>query len=136
MEILDTPLFGVVISIVTFEIGGIIYRKTKNALFNPFIISVILIIPFLLVFDIPLEIYNKGGSLISFFLGPATVILAVPLYNKFKVFKANALPIIIGITIGSVAVVLSVSIFSKLLGLSDGILRSLTPKSITYTYSS
>ncbi|SHK44552.1 LrgB family protein [Paramaledivibacter caminithermalis] len=131
MEILSTPIFGVIISIVTFEIGLYMYRKTKIAIFNPLLISMILIIAFLLKFNISLEAYNKGGELISFFLGPATVILAVPLYKQFNIFKANALPIIIGITIGSITAIISVSFLSKLFGLSDTIARSLIPKSIT-----
>lgn len=130
-EIVNTPLFGVIISIITFEIGILIHRKTKNIVFNPLLISITLIIFFLLRFDISLEVYNKGGSLISFFLTPATIILAVPLYKKFKIFKANALPILIGITAGSLSAILSVSILSKILGFSDNILRSLIPKSIT-----
>lgn len=131
IEILNTPLFGVVISIIAFEIGLYIYRKTKIAIFNPLLISITLIITFLLKTNISLEVYNKGGSLISFFLGPATVILAVPLYKEFKIFKANALPIIIGITIGSVTAIVSVSLLAKLFGLSENISRSLIPKSIT-----
>lgn len=131
MEIMNTPLFGVIISIITFEIGIFINKKAKNVIFNPLLISITLIILFLLKFDISLEVYNKGGNLISFFLIPATVILAVPLYKKFAIFKANALPIIIGITIGSITAIVSVTILSKLLGLSDNILKSLMPKSIT-----
>ncbi|GAA0182245.1 LrgB family protein [Clostridium sediminicola] len=131
MDILNTPLFGVIISIITFEIGLLISKKTKSAIFNPLLISIILVILILLKFDISLKVYNKGGSLIAFFLTPATVILAVPLYKKFAIFKANALPIIIGITIGSISGILTVTILSKLLGLSDNILMSLMPKSIT-----
>lgn len=131
IEILNTPLFGVIISIMAFEIGLYIYRKTKIAIFNPLLISIPLIVIFLLKFNISLEVYNKGGGLISFFLGPATVILAVPLYKQFKIFKANALPIIVGITIGSITAIVSVSFLSKLFGLSDNISRSLIPKSIT-----
>jgi predicted murein hydrolase (TIGR00659 family) len=131
MQIIDTPFFGVLICIIAFEIGLFINKKTKNVILNPLLISISLIILLLLKFNISLETFNKGGSLISFFLTPATVILAVPLYKKFNIFKANALPIIIGITVGSFSVILSVVMLSKLFGLQDSILRSLMPKSIT-----
>lgn len=85
MEILNSPIFGVVISIDTFETGLYLYKKFKLAIFNPFVISITLIIIILFKLNIPLEVYNKGGNIISFFLGPATVILAVPLYKQFKI---------------------------------------------------
>lgn len=131
IDLLHTPLFGVVISIIALEIGLYINRKTKISLLNPLLISIVLIIVILIKFDISLEAYNEGGGLISFFLGPATVILAVPLYKQFEIFKANILPIIVGITVGCLTSVISVVFLSKLFGLSDDILRSLIPKSIT-----
>ncbi|WP_432403531.1 LrgB family protein [Wukongibacter sp. M2B1] len=131
IEILNTPLFGVIISIVAFEIGLYIYRKTKIAVFNPLLISIGLIVTFLLKFNISLDTYNSGGSLISFFLGPATVILAVPLYKQFKIFKDNVVPIIIGITMGTITAIVSVPLLAKLFGLSEDISKSLIPKSIT-----
>ncbi|SKC81706.1 LrgB family protein [Maledivibacter halophilus] len=131
IDLLHTPLFGVIISIIALEIGLYINRKTKISLLNPLLISIVLIIVILIKFDISLEAYNEGGGLISFFLGPATVILAVPLYKQFEIFKANILPIIVGITVGCLTSVISVVFLSKLFGLSDDILRSLIPKSIT-----
>ncbi|MDK2934909.1 MAG: hypothetical protein PWP27_2719, partial [Clostridiales bacterium] len=107
-ELLDTPLFGVIISIIAFEIGLYVNRKTKLSLLNPLLVSILLIVVFLLKFDISLETYNKGGDLISFFLGPATVILAVPLYKQFQLLKENAVPILIGITAGCATAIISV----------------------------
>ncbi len=131
MEIINTPLFGIILSIVTFEIGLFINKKMKNQIFNPLLISMILSISFLLKFNIPFEVFNIGGSFISFFLTPATVILAVPLYKKFDIFKSNALPIVVGIFVGSFTAIISVIILSRLFGVSSDILLSLMPKSIT-----
>ncbi len=130
-ELFDTPLFGITISLVTFELGIYLNKKTKIALFNPLLISQSLIILFLLKFNISVDTYNKGGQLISFFLAPATVILAVPLYRKFKLLKANAIPILIGITAGSVAGMTSVMLFGKLFGLDELLKSSMLPKSVT-----
>ncbi|SHD75778.1 LrgB family protein [Schnuerera ultunensis] len=82
---LDTPLFGMTLSIVAFIIGIFINKKSKIAVFNPLLLSAIIIIGFLLYFDIDYETYNKGGSIISFFIAPATVVLAVPLYKNIKI---------------------------------------------------
>jgi len=129
--LMDNPLFGIIISIITYEIGMYVYKKTKLAIFNPLLISVVLTIAFLLQFNIQFEVYHKGGELISIFLGPATVILAVPLYKQMELLKANLVPILAGIVSGSITSVGSVILFSKLLHLERTILVSLIPKSIT-----
>lgn len=135
MDYLDTPFFGVFISIIAFEIGLFINKKTKSSLFNPLIIAIVLIIVFLISFNIDYEIYNKGGSIISFFLGPATVVLAVPLYKQIEKLKQNALPIILGILLGSVMAIISVIYLGKLFKLDEVIILSLIPKSTTTAIS-
>ena len=130
-ELIDAPLFGITISLLAFEFGSFIYKKTKVAVFNPLLISQLLIIMFLLKFKISLEAYNKGGQMIAFFLAPATVILAVPLYKKINVLKKNALPIIAGITVGSIVSMGSVILLSKLFNVDIAIKNSLVPKSVT-----
>jgi predicted murein hydrolase (TIGR00659 family) len=130
-DLLYTPIFGILISIVAYEIGLLIYRKTKLAAFNPLLISIILIMVLLKSFSIELDTYNIGGKFISIFLAPATVILAVPLYNKIDILKKSFKEIIIGITVGSLTSVVSVVLLSKLLGVNEAIRLSLVPKSIT-----
>jgi len=130
-ELLTTPLFGIILSLLAFEIGHFIYNKTKISIFNPLLIAITLVIAFLLKFNISLEDYNKGAQLISFFLAPATIVLAVPLYKKINLLKANALPILIGITLGSLSGIISVLALSKLFKIDKSIAASLVPKSIT-----
>lgn len=130
-DIFSSPFFAVVISILAFEIGLLLNKKTKIALFNPLLISIVLIIITLKNLDISLDSFNKGGSMISFFLGPATVVLAVPLYKQFDKLKANLLPILIGIFIGSLTSILSVVLLAKLFGLNAALRASLIPKSVT-----
>lgn len=130
-EVLSSPLFGILISIITYEAGLYLYRKTGIPLFNPLLISIILIIAILSIFKIDLEAYNRGGSLISVFLGPATVILAVPLYKQLELLKANFIPIIIGIAVGSISAVGSVYLLDALFKINKSIGMSLIPKSIT-----
>ncbi|QGU93831.1 LrgB family protein [Clostridium bovifaecis] len=129
--LLSTPLFGILISLITFEIGYLIYSRTKITLFNPLLISIILIISFLMRFNISLDDYNKGGQFVSFFLGPSTVILAVPLYKKINLLKKHSLPILIGITGGSFIGITSVIILNYFFGLDASFNASLVPKSVT-----
>ncbi|HHW48336.1 MAG TPA: LrgB family protein [Clostridiaceae bacterium] len=130
-ELFDNPLFYVLITIVAYEFGLFVYRKTKVSVLNPYLISVILIILFLSKANISIESYSKGGDLISFFLAPATVILAVPLYKQLNLLKANILPIVVGVFAGSITAIVSVCVLSKLMKLPLPISLSLVPKSIT-----
>ncbi|WP_300384067.1 LrgB family protein [Clostridium sp.] len=127
----DNILFGVVISLIAFEIGLFIYKKTKFPLFNPLLISIVLVIGFLVVFHIDYDIYNRGGQFINMFLGPATVVLAVPLYKQLNLLKKYLIPILIGIFIGSSVSIIAVIFLSNLFGLDKVITTSLIPKSVT-----
>ena len=129
--LLNSPILGIVITVFTFQIGLYVFRRTKFILLHPFIISVGLIITFLLTFNIPLATYELGGDMIIFFLGPATVVLAVPLYRQIKVLIDNIIPILAGVTVGSASSLISVILMGKLLHLPPSLILSLLPKSIT-----
>ena len=102
----NNMFFGIFISLIAFEIGLFIYRKTKFPLFNPLLIATIIVIAFLKIFNIDFDTYNKGGQFINVFLGPATIVLAVPLYKNLHLLKKNFLPIFTGIFIGGFAVLI------------------------------
>lgn len=130
-DLVSTEAFAIMISLIAFEVGCIISKKTKLAILNPLLVSIILIIAFLKYFNISVLDYNKGGQFISFFLSPATVVLAVPLYKKIKLFKENALPIFFGIFLGTLSGIATVIILCHLFGLSKSLDLSIIPKSIT-----
>ncbi len=131
----NSPLFGVTLTLVTFLIGKFINQKTRKAIFNPILISALIIICFLTYFNIDYETYNSGGRIISFFIAPATVVLAVPLYKNIRLLKKKWMPILIGITVGSLAGLISIFILCKLLGLDHTIMISMFPKSTTSAIS-
>ena len=87
--IVSSPLFGVFISLMAYEIGTFIKQKFKLSIFNPLLIATILLILFLSKFNIKYSDYNIGGQVVSFFLAPATIALALPLYKKFALFKKS-----------------------------------------------
>lgn len=132
MEILsENILFGVIISLIAFEIGLLIYKKTKFPLFNPLLIAIALVISFLLIFNIDVDAYNKGGQFINMFLGPATVVLAVPLYKQLQLLKKHLMPIILGILFGSTIGISSVILLANIFGLDKILTLSLLSKSVT-----
>ena len=93
----NSVFFGVFISIITYEIGVLIKKKLKIAIFNPLLISMALIIIFLLIFHVDYDTYESGAKYLSYFLTPATVALAVPLYEQIEPLKKNWKAILAGI---------------------------------------
>ncbi|HEX2927523.1 MAG TPA: LrgB family protein [Ruminiclostridium sp.] len=130
-EILGSPLFALLISILAYEIGIFINKKTRIAFFNPLMIAIALVIGTLLVLHIPLKDYQKGGDFISFFLTPATVILAVPLYKNINSLKKDYVAIFGGVIAGVLTAILSIWAMAKAFGLPRELIASLIPKSIT-----
>ncbi len=130
-EILSTPVFALLISLLAFEIGIFINKKTRLAIFNPLMLAILIVIGTLLVLKIPLEDYKKGGDFISLFLTPATVILAVPLYKNINSLKKDYAAIIGGVLVGCITAIISIWLMGKAFGLSPELLASLLPKSIT-----
>lgn len=131
IKLLNTPIFGILLSIISFEIGILIYRRTKFPLFNPLLVAMAISIMFLLVFNIDIEFYEKGGNFINFLLGPATVLLAVPLYRQIDLLKSNIIPILGGILAGTITAIVSVWGLSILFKIDRQLLLSIIPKSIT-----
>ena len=124
-------MFGIILTIIAFEIGVTIRNKWRNPLLNPILIATILIIGFLTITGISYDTYKVGGDYISFFLGPVTVLLAVPLYRHIQALKNAWLPILAGIVVGSTVSIVCVIACAKIFGISKTLMLSLIPKSIT-----
>ena len=128
---LDNPIFGVLITIIVFNLSKSLNKKLNTPIMNPIIISVIVIIAFLSFFQLDYSIYNRGASIITFFLGPATVVLGVPLYKQRKLLIDKFIPIMMGILIGSISGLISIILLSKLFHLDELLMYSILPKSTT-----
>lgn len=127
----NSMYFGFVISIAAYMAGMWIKKKTKSAVINPLLVSVIIVIAFLLIFNINYEAYNDGAKYISYLLTPATVCLAIPLYKQLELLKNNMTAVFAGITSGVITSAASIFIMAKLFGLSHEHYVTLLPKSIT-----
>lgn len=130
-EVLNTPFFGIVMTIVAYETGVFCSRKFKLAICNPMLIASILLIGFLLLTGVSLETYNIGGDYISIFLAPATAVLAFPLYKQLDNLKKNIIPIVIGIFTGCIVSFALVSLCVFIFEIDVVLHYSLLPKSIT-----
>jgi predicted murein hydrolase (TIGR00659 family) len=131
-EFLETSVFfGVLISIVAYEMGVFLKKKWNLPIFNPLLISIVIVIVFLKVFSIDYGAYNTGAKYLSYFLTPATVSLAVPLYEQMEPLKRNWKAILAGIVSGALTSAVCVLVLSILFGLDHRQYITLLPKSIT-----
>lgn len=123
--------FGIVLSLVTYALGVWLKKKLKWGFVNPLLVSVVVIIAVLLLFDIDYESYNKGGQYISYLLTPATVCLAIPLYKQLHLLKTYKKAVVLGILAGTVSSLAGILGLSVLFGLTHQQYVTLLPKSIT-----
>lgn len=130
-ELLESPYFGISLSILAYALGTALNRKLRTPACNPLLIAIVLVLGVLLVFRIPYEAYNAGGEIISLFLAPATACLAVGIYSKRAILKQYWLPILVGSATGSLTSMASVYGMCRLFGLEDALTASLLPKSVT-----
>jgi len=129
--LLSSTFFGVSISLLTYFFGVFLRKKLNYAIVNPLLISAILTIVFLLVFDVDYETYNQGAQYLSVFLTPATICLAVPLYRQLQVLKKNVVTVIVPICCGVMAHAVTLIALSRLFDIEKILTLSLLPKSVT-----
>lgn len=129
--IVGSPLFSITLSIAAYAVGVFIYRKTRLTILNPLLLAIIVVCAVVMIFHISYKDYMAGGQFITLLLTPATVVLAVPLYDQLKLIKRYAPVILLSISIGSVASMASVYFLCKLFGLDQVLIKSLMAKSVT-----
>lgn len=123
--------FGVVLSLIGYEIGLFLKKKCRSPLVNPLIIAVILIIGVLLAFQIDYQDYSNGARYITYFLTPATVSLAIPLYRQLETLKKHFVAIFLSIFSGVLSAMGSIFLLALAFGLNHSQYVTLLPKSIT-----
>jgi len=127
----NSAFFGVVVSVLGYEIGLFLKKKFNKGIFNPLLISILFVMITLVIFRVDFESYNDGAKYLSYLLTPATVCLAIPLYEQLDLLKNNFKAIIIGIFSGVAASLISVFFFALLFQFTHEQYVTLLPKSIT-----
>ena len=122
---------GVTISLVSYAIGAKLKRKFGFGFFNPLLISIIVTIIVLVGSHVDYQTYNEGAKYLSWLLTPATVCLAIPLYEEWNLLKKNASAVMLGVTAGVITSLATVFVLAKLMGLNHENYVTLLPKSIT-----
>lgn len=125
------PLFSLVLTVGAYQIGLFFQRKWKTPLCNPLLISVALVVGVLMVTGYSVETYQAEMKIFSWLITPATVALAVPLYQQMQQLKRNLPAILTGVAAGTVVGLASVFGLCALFSLDRQTTISLLPKSIT-----
>ncbi len=127
----ESAFFGLLLSLVAYEMGALLKKKFKSGIFNPLLISIIIIIAVLKLGHIDYEKYSAGAQYLNYLLTPVTVCLAVPLYEQLSALKKNWKAIILGIASGVIASMLGVLALALTFDMTHEEYVSLLPKSIT-----
>ncbi len=127
----NSVFFGVLLCLLAYQAGLFLRQKTKIAAFNPLLISIIIVIFVLVIFNIKFQDFYNSSKYISYLLTPATVALAIPLYSKLSLLKSNFKAIMSGLIAGVLTSLISIFVMALLFGLSHEHYASMLPKSIT-----
>lgn len=131
-DFFETSVFaGVTVSLIAYFVGMFLKKKLKLAIFNPLLVSIIFTIIVLVISKVDYKVYNEGAKYLSWFLTPATVCLAIPLYEQWQLLKKNYKAVIVGITSGVLTSLLTVFVLSLVMNLDHAQYVTLLPKSIT-----
>lgn len=124
-------IFPLVLTLGAYQVGLWCRKKWNHPLCNPILIAVILVCTVMLLTGHSVDTYQAGTAGISWLLTPATVCLALPLYEQLKVLKKNLPAIIAGVVCGTVVSLVSVLLLCRAFSLDSQLTVSLLPKSIT-----
>ena len=127
----ETSLFAVVLTLGAYELGLWLQKKLKSPLCNPILVAVVLVVAVLPLTGVTPGAYQEGCKTFSWLLTPATVCLAVPLYEQIKVLGKNLPAIFAGVLAGTAASLLCVAVLCRFFAMEEAMLASLLPKSIT-----
>lgn len=130
-DLLSISILPVVLTLLAYRIGATLQQKTKSPLCNPILIAVVLVLAFLGISGMELKTYQAGAGFLSWLMTPATVCLAISMYEQFQVLKKNTPVILAGVAAGAIACLLMVLGLSILAGYDRELTVSLLPKSVT-----
>ena len=130
-ELLEIGILPVIVTLLAFRTGQFFQQKTRSPLCNPILIAVILVLLFLTGTGMELGDYQQGTSLLSWLMTPATVCLAISMYEQFQVLRKSTPMILAGVAAGALSCLLTVLLFALAAGFDRTLTVSLLPKSVT-----
>ena len=130
-EFFSIGIFPLVLTLGAFRIGQFCQKKGKLPIFNPTLIAMLLVIGFALVTKMDIAQYKSGMTALSWLMTPATIALAIPMYQQFQVLRKNLPAIAAGVAAGAVTCLAFLLLGGLTLKLEGSLIISLLPKSVT-----
>ena len=127
----DSLYAGVTLSLAAYMLGVLLKKRFRLGIFNPLLISIAISIVVLLLGKIDYEVYNDSAKYLGYLLTPATVCLAIPLYEQWELLKKNYKAVLLGLLAGAVTSLTTVFVLSLVCGLSHEEYVTFLPKSVT-----
>lgn len=130
-ELLQIAILPLVLTLGAYQIGLWCQKKLRSAIANPILISVVLILLFMLATGLSNETYQAGMKVFSWLLTPATVCLAIPMYQQLQILRKNLWAVLAGVAAGAVSCLFMVVGCGILFHFDPALTASLLPKSVT-----
>ncbi|MDE6218275.1 MAG: LrgB family protein [Muribaculaceae bacterium] len=130
-QFISSEIFMVTVTFLLFWLFTLLQKRTRISLLNPMVLTITSLILFLRFSGISFEKYYESGHLIEFWLKPAIVALALPLYSELKHIRRQLMPLLLAELAGCIVGIVSVVVIAALLGASEDVVRSLAPKSVS-----
>ena len=130
-DLLSIGILPVVLTLFAYQIGVQCQKKFKLPIFNPILVGVIVVLTVLTLTGIERKSYQEGVKLISWLMTPATVCLAIPMYEQIQALRKNLKAILAGVAAGALSCLTMLLVFTLLLNFNRNLIISLLPKGIT-----
>lgn len=130
-ELLNLELTSVLVTLLTYQAGLLIQKKVKSPLCNPILISAVLVALFITATGLENGTYQQANVRLSWLMTPATVCLAIPMYEQLEILLKNKKAILAGIAAGALSCVAIVLLLAAAFGFDRELTISLLPKSVT-----
>ena len=130
-ELLNLELTSVLLTLLAYQAGLLIRKKWKSPVCNPILIGVVLVLLFMALTKLENSTYQAANVRLSWLMTPATVCLAIPMYEQVRVLRKNLKAMLAGITAGALSCLAMVLVFGLVFRFHRELIISLLPKSVT-----
>ena len=130
-ELLSIGILPVVLTLFAYQLGVLCQKKFKLPIFNPILIGMIIVIVTLKVTGLGTGEYQQGVKLMSWLMTPATVCLAIPMYEQIQALRKNLKAILVGVAAGALSCLAVLLVTCLVLHFDRNLTVSLLPKGIT-----
>ena len=130
-DLLQIAILPVALTLLAYQAGALLQKKLRTPLCNPILVAVVLVLVFLGITGMELKTYQAGATYLSWLMTPATICLAISMYEQFQILKQKMSLMLISVAAGAISCMLEVLAFAAILGLDRELTASLLPKSVT-----